>query len=101
MCGRPLDAREKVRSLTGGSIAIMCPAWSTRHHDRWPRWDPRCRPKHFGDFESRCTKWVLWIVGWTDRHQISRGTFTFRVALTAVTVLKSWLPNYLLTPLQP
>src|SRR5271168_2295255 len=26
----PLDAREKARSLTGGSIAIMCPALSTR-----------------------------------------------------------------------
>ena len=29
----PLDAREEKRKLTGGSIAIMCPAWSTwRRH---------------------------------------------------------------------
>jgi hypothetical protein len=33
----PLDAREKMRNLTGGSIAIMCPALSTRHDDRWPK----------------------------------------------------------------
>jgi hypothetical protein len=32
----PLDAREKVRNLTGGSIAIMCPAFLTRHHVRCP-----------------------------------------------------------------
>jgi putative transposase len=41
----PLDAREKVRNLTGGSIAIMCPAFSTRRHVRWPRWGPRSTPK--------------------------------------------------------
>jgi hypothetical protein len=66
----PLDAREKVRSLTGGSIAIMCPALSTRRHDRWPRWGPRSSPKHGRDFASRCNKRVLWIVGSTDRHLI-------------------------------
>ena len=64
------DARGKVRILTGRSIAIMCPALLTRHHDRWPRWYPRSRPKHMRDFESRCTKRVLWIVGSTDRHLI-------------------------------
>ena len=26
MCGRPLGCKRKVRNLTGGSIAIMCPA---------------------------------------------------------------------------
>jgi hypothetical protein len=26
--GGPLDARGKMRNLTGGSIAIMCPAFS-------------------------------------------------------------------------
>jgi hypothetical protein len=66
----PSDARGKVRILTGGSIAIMCPALWTRLHDRWPRWYPRSKPKHFGGFESRCTKRVLWIVGSTDRHLI-------------------------------
>jgi hypothetical protein len=30
------------------AIAIMCPALSTRHDDRWPRWGPRSRPKHSG-----------------------------------------------------
>ena len=66
----PSDAREKMRNLTGGSIAIMCPALSTRRHDRWPRWDPRSRPKHGCGFVSRCTKRVHWIVGSTDRHLI-------------------------------
>jgi hypothetical protein len=66
----PLDAREKVRNLTGGSIAIMCPALSTRLYDRWPRWDPRSSPKHGCDFASRCKKRVLWIVGPTDCHLI-------------------------------
>jgi hypothetical protein len=32
----PLDAGGKMRNLTGGSIAIICPALSTRHDDRWP-----------------------------------------------------------------
>jgi hypothetical protein len=59
-----------MRILTGGSIAIMCPAFWTRLDDRWPRWYPRSRPKHIGGFESRCTKRVLWIVGSTDRHLI-------------------------------
>jgi hypothetical protein len=63
----PLDARGKVRILTGGSIAIMCPALWTRHHDRWPRWYPRSKPEHMGGFESQCTKQVLWIVGSTER----------------------------------
>ena len=56
-----------MRILTGRSIAIMCPAFSTRHHDRWPRWYPRSKPKHSRGFESRCTKRVLWIVGSTER----------------------------------
>jgi hypothetical protein len=64
----PSDARGKMRILTGRSIAIMCPAFSTRHHGRWPRWYPRSRPKHMRGFESRCTKRVLWIVGSTDCH---------------------------------
>ena len=38
MCGRPLGCKRKKRILTGGSTAIMCPALSTRRHDRWPRW---------------------------------------------------------------
>ena len=59
----PSDARGKMRILTGRSIAIMCPAFVTRHHDRWPRWYPRSNPKHLGGFDSRCTKRVLWIVG--------------------------------------
>jgi hypothetical protein len=42
----PLDAREKVSKLTGGSIAIMCPAVSTRRHVRWPRWGPRSIPSN-------------------------------------------------------
>jgi hypothetical protein len=70
MCGRPLDAREKVRNLTGWSIAIMCPAFSTRRHVRWPRWGPRSSPKQHSGFESRCTERVLWIVSSTDRHLI-------------------------------
>ena len=28
----------------------------TRCHDRWPRWDPRSRPKHGCGFVSRCTQ---------------------------------------------
>ena len=67
----PLDAREKVRHLTGGSIAIMCPALSARFHDRWPRWGPRPSPKQTCGFESRDVNRVLWIVGSTDRHLIS------------------------------
>jgi hypothetical protein len=43
---RPSDARDRVRSLTGGSIAILWPALPTRHHDRWPRWVTRLSPKH-------------------------------------------------------
>ena len=66
----PPDARGKMRIPTGRSIAIMCPAFSTRRHDRWPRWYPRSKPKHIGGFESRCTKRVLWIVGSTDCHLI-------------------------------
>jgi hypothetical protein len=37
----PSDARGKMRIPAGRSIAIMCPAFVTRHHDRWPRWYPR------------------------------------------------------------
>jgi hypothetical protein len=66
----PLDARGKMRGLTGGSIAIMCPAFSTRRHVRWPRWGPRSTPKQRCGFESRGTERVLWIVGSTDRHLI-------------------------------
>jgi hypothetical protein len=33
-----------MRIPTGRSIAIMCPAFSTRRHDRWPRWYPRSKP---------------------------------------------------------
>src|ERR1700722_18320843 len=75
----PLDAREKVRHLTGGSIAIMCPALSARFHDRWPRWGPRPSPKQTCGFESRDVNRVLWIVGSTDRHLIllfHPGTYT-------------------------
>jgi len=36
MCGRPLGCKRKMRILTGRSIAIMCPALSTRQHVRWP-----------------------------------------------------------------
>jgi hypothetical protein len=56
-----------MRILTGGSIAIMCPA---RQHGRWARWGPRSQPKHECSFESLCTKRVLRIVGSTDRHLI-------------------------------
>ena len=66
----PSGAREKMRRLTGESTAIMCPALSTRRDDRWPRWDPRSRPKHGCGFVSRCNKRVHWIVGSTDRHLI-------------------------------
>jgi hypothetical protein len=59
-----------VRILTGGSIAIMCPAFVTRRHVRWPRWGPRSSPKQQRGFESRGTERVLWIVGSTDRHLI-------------------------------
>jgi hypothetical protein len=71
----PSDARGKMRILTGGSIAIMCPALPTRHHDRWPRWSPRSSPKHEGGFESRCTNRVLWIVDRSSSHSaLSPGT---------------------------
>jgi hypothetical protein len=66
----PLDARAELRILTGGSIAIMCPALSTRLHDRWPRWVPRSSPKQTCGFESRDINRVLWIVVSTDRHLI-------------------------------
>ena len=33
---RPLGCKRKMRRLTGESIAIMCPALSTRRSDRWP-----------------------------------------------------------------
>jgi hypothetical protein len=59
-----------MKNLTGGSIAIMCPAFLTRHHDRWPRWVPRSNPKQTCGFESRDVKRVLWIVGSTDCHLI-------------------------------
>ena len=70
MCGRPLGCKRKMRSLTGGSIAIMCPALSTRHHVRWPRWVPRSSPKQSRGLESHGDQRVLWIVGSTDRHLI-------------------------------
>jgi hypothetical protein len=70
MCGRPLGCKRKNENSDGWSIAIMCPAFVTRHHDRWPRWYPRSKPKHLRGFESRCTKRVLWIIGSTDRHLI-------------------------------
>jgi hypothetical protein len=34
-----------MRIQTGRSIAIMCPALSTRQHVRWPRWVPQSSPK--------------------------------------------------------
>jgi hypothetical protein len=61
----PLDARENMRNLTSGSNAIMCPALSTRRHDRWPGWGPRSRPKHGCGFASLCTKRAL--DRWFDR----------------------------------
>ena len=59
-----------MRILTGRSIAIMCPAFSTRLHDRWPRWGPRSSPKQTSGLKGRDTGRVLWIVGSTDRHLI-------------------------------
>ena len=61
--------RGKMRIRRAGRLR-SCPAFSTRRHDRWPRWYPRSKPKRIGGFESRYSA-VLWIVGSTDRHLIS------------------------------
>ena len=45
MCGRPPGCkRKKMRILTGGSIAIMCPICWRGSTGRWPRWGPRSKP---------------------------------------------------------
>jgi len=41
----PFGFKSGSEILTSGSIALMCPALLTRHHDRWPRWVPRSSPK--------------------------------------------------------
>jgi hypothetical protein len=84
-CGRPADARGKMSILTGGSTAIMCPAFHAAH-DRWPRWGPRSSPKQTSDLEGRDTGRVLRIVGSTDRHLIQ----LFHPGINA---RFSWLPT--------
>jgi len=65
----PVDARAKLRNLTGGSIAVMCPAC-------W-RGCMAAGPDGFRDpapnndaawLAGRCEYRVLRIVGSTDRH---------------------------------
>ena len=52
------------------SVAIICPAFSTRRHDRRPRWAPRSSSKQRGNLGGRCNTPVLWIVDSADRHLI-------------------------------
>jgi hypothetical protein len=67
----PSDARGKVRILTGGSIAIMCPASDGRGTmTAGPDGVRDPAPNTKAALTSRCTKRVLWIVGSTDRHLI-------------------------------
>jgi hypothetical protein len=64
----PVGSRALKRILTGGSIAIMCPALLMRDNDRWPSWGSRPGPKQSTGFESHWWQRVLRIVGsTTDR----------------------------------
>ena len=65
----PLDAREKMRSLTGGSIAIMCSACRRGAMTAGP--DGVRDPVPNTDAASQAVATSgFWIVGSTDRHLI-------------------------------
>ena len=68
MCGRPRGFKNFEENFDGGSTAIMCPALSTRHHDRWPRWGSRSGPQQSSGLKSHWFQRALRIVGSTDRH---------------------------------
>ena len=66
----PLDARASLRNSDEQIDCEHVSGLSTRHHVRWPRWNPRSSPKQFCGFESRHANRVLWIIGSTGRHLI-------------------------------
>jgi hypothetical protein len=70
MCGRPLGCKRKNEKSDGWIDCDHVSGLLSRRHDRWPRWGPRSSPKHGCGFESRCNKWVFWILGSTDRHLV-------------------------------
>jgi hypothetical protein len=61
MCGRPLGCKSFVENFDGRIDCEHVSGLSTRHHVRWPRWDPRSSPKQFCGFESLHANRVLWI----------------------------------------
>jgi len=93
----PLGSRASTRKLTSGSTAVMCPAYVTRCHDRWPRWVPRSSPKQHVDLEGRRYYRVLWILGSSDRHldELSHPAATRRLeggsARRIVTQAATWV----------
>ena len=40
MCGWPPGRKKKLRWVCAKSLAVMCPAFVVRWHDRRPRWEP-------------------------------------------------------------
>ncbi|MGH3515394.1 MAG: hypothetical protein ACRDRB_24485, partial [Pseudonocardiaceae bacterium] len=40
MCGWPPARKKKLQWVRVKSLAVMCPAFVVRSHDRWPRWEP-------------------------------------------------------------
>ena len=68
MCGRPRGFKNFEENFDGGSTAIMCPALSTRRHDREPRRGSRSGSKILSGLKSHWFQRDLRIVGSTDRH---------------------------------
>ena len=59
-----------MRNLTGGSTAIMCPAFVDAAPRPPARMGPRSSPKQNNDIAGRDTERVLLTVGSTDRHLV-------------------------------
>ena len=76
---KAIDRRDAIRERPPGfkSFEENSDAWVdcghvfgllTRHHDRWPRWNPRSGPKQSSGLESHWFQRAFRIVDSTDRH---------------------------------
>jgi hypothetical protein len=68
MCGRPRGFKSFEENSDAWVDCDHVFGLLTRHHDRWPRWNPRSGPKQSSDFKSHWWQRVFRIVDSTDRH---------------------------------
>ena len=68
MCGRPRGFKSFEENSDGRVDCDHVSGLLTRHHDRWPRWNPRSGPKQSSGLESHWFQRAFRIVNSTDRH---------------------------------